>query len=149
MNDPGPASQASTPWHLWVIAVIALLWNSMGAYDYLMTETRNSSYMSAFTPAQLAYFYSFPAWVIATWALSVWGGVLGSIALLLRRRWAVPVFAISLVTLVATFFHNFVLSNGAAVIGGAGGFVFSAAIFLVAVALLIYARRLARKGTLR
>jgi len=149
MNDPGPASQPATQWHLWVIGAMALLWNSMGAYDYLMTETRNSSYMSAFTPAQLAYFYGFPAWVIATWALSVWGGVLGSMALLLRRRWAVPVLALSLATLVATFFHNFILSNGGAVMGGAGGLIFIAAIFLVAVALLIYAHRLARKGILR
>ena len=46
---PAPRAQ-STPVHLWIIGVIALLWNAMGAYDYLMTQTQNEAYMSNFTP---------------------------------------------------------------------------------------------------
>ena len=121
----------------------------MGAFDYTMTETRNAWYMSGFTPEQLAYCYSFPKWVIATWAISVWGGVLGSIVLLLRRRWAVPIFAVSLATMVITFVHNFVLTNGLAVMGGAGALAFTAAIVLVGVALVLYSRWLGRMGVLR
>jgi len=29
------------PWHLWTIAIIGLLWNLMGAMDFVMTQTRN------------------------------------------------------------------------------------------------------------
>jgi hypothetical protein len=83
-------------------------------------------------------------WVVASWALSVWGGMLGALLLLLRKRWAVPVFGVSLAAMVLTSFHNFVLSNGLEVMGGAGGLAFSAVIFVVAVALLFYARHLAR-----
>ena len=139
----------TTPWHLWVIGLLSLLWNGMGAFDYTMTETRNAWYMSDFTSEQLAYFYGFPKWVIATWAISVWGGVLGSIALLLRRRWAVPIFAVSLATMVMTFVHNFVLTNGLAVMGGAGALAFTAAIVVVGVALALYSRWLGRMGVLR
>lgn len=149
MNGPDSAAKVAAPWHLWVVGVLALLWNSIGAFDYVMTETRNASYLSSFTPEQRAYFFGFPMWVVATWALSVWGGVLGSILLLLRNRWAVPVFGISLATMVLTTFYNFVLTNGLAVMGGMGGLVFSAVIFVIAVALLVYARSLARAGVLR
>jgi len=148
MNDLALESHARTPWHVWLVGVLALLWNGVGAFDYLMTQTRNASYMSAFTPEQLDYFYGFPAWVVAAWALSVWGGVLGSILLLLRRRWAVPVFGVSLATMVLTSIYNFVLSDGFEVMGGAGGLVFSAVIFVIAVGLFIYARRLAYMGVL-
>jgi hypothetical protein len=51
----------------------------------------------------------------------VWGGVLGAVLLLLRKRWAVPVFGVSLATILLTTFYNFVLSNGLAVMGGAVG----------------------------
>jgi hypothetical protein len=105
--------------------------------------------MSAFTPEQLDYFYGFPAWVVAAWALSVWGGVLGSILLLLRRRWAVPVFGVSLAAMVLTTIYNFVLSDGLEVMDGAGGLIFTAVIFVIAVALFVYARWLARVGVLR
>jgi hypothetical protein len=149
MDNPAPAQGLTTPWHVWLVGVLALFWNCVGAFDYLMTETRNASYMSTFTSEQLAYFYGFPTWVIATWALSVWGGVVGSVLLLLRRRWAMPAFAVSLATMVLTFFHNFVLTDGLAIMGGVGGLVFSAAILAIAIALLIYARTLARHGVLR
>ena len=149
MNGPKSARSIAAPWHLWLVGALALIWNGIGAFDYVMTETRNAAYMISFTPEQRAYFYGFPMWVIATWALSVWGGVLGAVALLLRKRWAVPVFGVSLVTMVLTTFHNFVLTNGIAIMGGTGGLVFSAVIFVIAVALLVYARSLARAGVLR
>ena len=149
MNSPIPAPNVATPWHLWLVGVLALLWNGIGAFDYVMTETRNASYMSSFTPEQLAYFYGFPAWVVAAWALSVWGGVLGSVLILLRRRWAVPVFVVSLATMAATFVYNYVLTDGLAVMGEGAALAFSALIVAIGIALLLYARRLARIGVLR
>ncbi len=124
------------------------MWNSMGAMDYVMTQTRNEAYMSAFTPEQLAFFYGFPFWVNASWAIGVWGGVLGSLLLLLRRRIAKWAFLASLIAMIATAFQNYVLSNGLEVIGDAFALMFTGAIFLVAVGLLIYAHTMTKRGLL-
>ena len=43
----------ATPKSLWVVAPLALLWNLMGAMDYVMTQTRDEAYMSGFTAEQL------------------------------------------------------------------------------------------------
>ncbi len=145
MNTP----DRPAPWHLWLVGVLTLLWNGVGAFDYLMTKTKNASYMGAFTPEQLEYFYGFPAWVVACWALSVWGGVVGSALLLLRRRWAVPVLAVSLAAMLPTWVYNYLLTDGLRIMGGAGAATFSAAIFVVALALWLYARRLANANVLR
>jgi len=146
-TDARPARPV--PKHLWIIGVLALLWNAMGAVDYLMTQTRNEAYMSRFTSEQLAYFYGFPAWVDGAWAIAVWGAVLGSVLLLLRRSLAVPVFAVSLAAMVITTVYNYGLSDGLQVMGGAGPLAFSVVIFLVGVALLVYSRAMARRGVLR
>jgi hypothetical protein len=148
MTESRKAPSVRTPWHLWVIGVTAFLWNCIGAFDYVMTETRNPTYMSAFTPEQLAYFYSFPAWAIATWATAVWGGVLGSVLLLMRRRLAVWIFLISLVAMVLTTLYNYVLSSGLDVFPDAGSKVLTAVIFLVALGLFLYARAMSRRGLL-
>jgi len=142
-------SFAATPKHLWIIGVVSLLWNGMGAFDYLMTQTRNAAYMGQFTPEQLEYYYGFPAWAVSAWAIAVWGAVLGSILLLARRRLAVPVFAVSLAAMVVTTIYNFVLSDGLAIMDGVGPLIFSIMIFLVAVGLLVYARAMAGRGVLR
>lgn len=136
-----------TPRHLWIVGVVAVLWNAIGAFDYSATQMRLEAYMSAFTPQQLEYFYGFPAWAVAAWAIGVWGALLGSIALLLRKSWAVPLFAASIAGMVFTTIYNFVLTDGAAMMG-AGGMLFSAVIWIIALALFFYARAMAKRGVL-
>ena len=148
MPETNETEVERTPWHLWVIGVVALLWNAMGALDYVMTQTRNEEYMSNFTPEQLSFFYGFPAWVDAAWAIAVWGGVLGALLLLFRRRHAVWVFLASLIAMVLTAFQNYVLSNGMEVIGDAFTLGFTAAIFIAALALFLYARAMHKRTIL-
>ncbi len=148
MSETNETDVERTPWHLWVIGVVALLWNAMGALDYVMTQTRNEEYMSNFTPEQLSFFYGFPAWVDAAWAIAVWGGVLGPLLLLIRRRYAVWVFLASLIAMVITAFQNYVLSNGMEIIGDAFTLGFTAAIFLAALALFLYARTMQQRNIL-
>ena len=139
---------AKAPWHIWVVGVVSLLWNSVGAVDFVMTQTRNKAYMSGFTQAQLDFYYGFPAWVVAAWGIAVWGGVLGSLLLLLRRRQAMHLFLASTVCIVLTDIHNFAISNGLKVMGGATALIFSAVIFAIGVLLLVYARSMRKRGVL-
>ena len=148
MSDTNETEVERTPRHLWVIGVVALLWNAMGAMDYVMTQTRNEEYMSNFTPEQLSFFYGFPVWVDAAWAIAVWGGVLGALLLLFRRRYAVWVFLASLIAMVLTAFQNYVLSNGMEVIGDAFTLGFTAVILLAAMALFLYARTMQKRKIL-
>jgi hypothetical protein len=148
MTDSQATKNTRTPWHLWVIGILALLWSAMGAMDYVMTQTKNEAYMSNFTPEQLEFFYGFPAWVVALWAIAVWGGVIGALLLLFRRRLAVWVFLASLLAMVVTTFHNYLLSNGMAVVGDVFSLGFSAAIFLFALGLFLYARMMHKRSVL-
>lgn len=141
---------AKTPWHLWVVAIVAVLWNAIGAVDFTMTQFRNESYLKAFTPEQREYFFHLPLWVVVTWGMGTWGGFLGSVFLLLRRRWAVALYAISLVGAVLTPIYSYGLSDGRKVMGGGNGAViFSAVIAVIALLLLLYARAQSRRGVLR
>jgi len=147
MSEAAVVTQERPPRHLWVVGAVGLLWNLVGAYDYLMTETHNASYMGKFTPEQLVYFYGFPTWVVAAWAIAVWGGVLGTLLLLLRKRLAAPVLLVSFLAMIATSIHNFLLSDGVAVMGG-GAVAFSGLIFAIALGLWLYARSMTQRGVL-
>lgn len=142
---PAPAK---TPTHLWVVGVLSLLWNFFGAFDYLMTHLQAEFYVSQFTEEQLAYFYSFPAWAVAAWAFGVWGAFLGSILLLMRSRWAVVSFGLSLVGLVVSSIYTLGVSDGTEVMGQEAMYM-SAVIWVVAIALFFYARAQEKRGVLR
>ena len=142
------SDSSKTPTHLWIVGVLAVLWNAFGCYDYLMTQTQNEAYMSAFTPEQLEFFYGFPAWVVAVWATAVWGALLGSVLLLLKKRLAVTVFAVSIVCMFISMFHNYVLSNGFEIMGGAAPIAMTAVIVVVSLGLWYYAKKQAEAGVL-
>lgn len=138
------------PWHLWLVGILSLLWNAGGAYDYFMSKTRNADYLAALTPEQQAFFDSFPLWVNITWALGVWGAVLGSVFLLLRSRFAVTAFAVSLLGAVLSAVRNFLVADPSmAEVAGSFAIVFSLVILIVAFLLLVYARAMRRNGVLR
>ncbi len=144
MND----DMRRTPIHLWIVGIVSLLWNAVGAFGYLATQLGLDGYMGQYSDAQRAFYEAFPAWAVAFWALGVWGAVAGSVALLLRSRWSVPLYAVSLIGLVGSSVYSFLLSEGAALMGVVGS-AFSAVIFIVAVLLLVYARRMRAAGVLR
>lgn len=141
------AGRSRAPVHLWIVGVLALVWNAFGAFDYLATQLRYEPYMSQFPQEQLDYFYGFPAWAVAAWAFGIWGAFFGSVALLLRKRWAVWLFGLSLLGMAVTTIYNFVLSEGLEIMGTVGA-IFTAVIWIVAIFLFLYARALAKKGVL-
>src|SRR3990170_4318635 len=101
-------AEGRTPVHLWIVGILALLWNAWGGYDYIMTKTRNTDYLTSMMPnvdpnAVLAYIDAYPIYAQIGWGLGVWGGVLGSILLLMRSRYAVWSFAASILGMVLSF----------------------------------------------
>ena len=140
-------TNVKTPVHLWIIGILTLLWNLMGAFDYTATHMKLEFYMSQFSEAQLEYFYGFPAWATAFWALAVWTSLAGSLGLLLRKSWSVLMFGLAVIGLLVTSIYNFGLSNGAELMGE-GAVIFSAVIWIVAILLLVYARAMAKRGVL-
>ena len=54
-----------TPWHLWAVGGVSLLWNGYGAYDFIMTNTGREEYLraSGFDQAMIDYFLGMPTWM--------------------------------------------------------------------------------------
>ena len=148
-------ARRAAPWHLWVVGIVTLLWNCLGAYDYIMSQTRNVECMRAMMEpygmdAQVAadYFAGFPVWADAAWAIGVWGSMLGSVLLLLRSRYALHAFIASLLGLLGSVIHQ--LSDPLPGISGSPMAIgMTVAVAIVIVLLAWYARAMTRRGVLR
>ncbi len=142
------------PWHLWVIGTLALLFTAYGAVDYVMSQSGNRAYMEAMVEpmgmdadAMIAYIGSFPLWADAVWAIGVWAGVGGAVLLLLRRALAYPVWLAAMAGLV--------LSNAYGIAHPLPGMTDTSAtygtiavVFVVMLALTLYARAMRNSGVL-
>jgi hypothetical protein len=142
-------AEGRTPVHLWIVGVLALLWNGFGCFDYLLTNLKNATYLRQFTADQLAYMDGLPGWLTAFWAIGVWGGLAGSILMLMRSRYAVWVFGLSLVgAVVGLGYQVFMTDMPASMKKGAMG-IMPWVIILIAAFLLWYSWNAERKGVLR
>ena len=141
----GPRPKA--PMHLWIVGVLALLWNFMGCFDYLATQLKLESYMSNFSEQQLEYFYGIPAWAVSGWAIAVWIGIVGTVGLLMRRKWSVIAFIISLVGLALSSIYTLGMSNGLEIMGTSGT-VMTILIWVVSIFLVWYSKQQVKAGVL-
>ena len=101
MNDM--PSTARVPMLFWVVSGLSLLWNAFGAYLYTMVNLGDQSLIASAPPAMQAYMAEMPVWAHTMWALGIWGSFLGSVLLLLRSRFAVPSFLVSLLGAIGSF----------------------------------------------
>jgi len=132
----------------WIIAVIALIWNAMGVNQYLQQQYRTVAFKSQYTTEQLELVYNMPSWAIAAFALAVFSGVLGSLALLLRKKVASLLFSISLLAILVQMAYNFGIINSYEIYGPSG-LIMPVVIVVFAVFLLFYSKSVSKKSWLK
>ncbi|MEL6737326.1 MAG: hypothetical protein AAFY19_04130 [Pseudomonadota bacterium] len=152
--------QVRTPWHLWVVGVLSLLFFAGGANDYIQIKLDNADYIAqtasnlgASVAAVNAYFAEYPLWANVFWAFGVWGAVAGAILILLRSRFAFHALLLSLSGLVVNTLYRyqtpFPSGGDEPAMSGTVLLVFSAVIWLSVILAAAYARAMTRAGVLR
>ncbi len=103
INKPTPA--------FWIIGIAALIWNIMGVAAYLGQAYMTDGILGALPENEQIYYNNIPAWVTAAFAIAVFAGLIGCVALLLRKKWAVTLFVLSLFAVLIQFIYNFFIQD--------------------------------------
>ena len=91
-SDDAYAPRPVAAWFI-LAAVAALLFMSFGCVMYLMQVLADPNAMPL---DKRAAYDAQPSWLTAAYAIAVWVGLAGTVALLLKRRWAEVLLGISL-----------------------------------------------------
>ncbi len=133
----------------WIIAIIALIWNAMGVMTYLMEQYKVEAYRADFNAEQLALIDSAPAWSTALFAIAVFGGLLGCLFLLLRKKMATPLFLISLLCILINTGYSMFGTNQIELFGPVNGIVMPLVVVVIGVFLYLYSKKATAKGILK
>lgn len=137
----------NTPTWFKVVAVLALLWNLLGCLAFFSDLRLTPEDLAKLPEAQQALYAARPAWAVAATATAVFGGVLGSVGLLLRSRWALAVFALSLLGILIQDLGLFVLADGAR-LAGPVVVATQGAVLAIGIGLVLLARKGIARGWL-
>ena len=91
---------------------------------------------------------AFPLWVMAAWAFGVWGAIAGSVLLLMRSRFAVHVFTLSLAGLIVSTAYQMTI-DGPGSMKTTSPDTITIVIWVVAIFFLWYSLNQRRMGNLR
>ncbi len=91
------------PAWFWIVAAVAALWACAGCASYLMQVTMTPADLAALPAAQQEVWRAMPGWLFGVFAIAVWIGLAGAVALLFRRRIARSLYLVSLIAVIIQF----------------------------------------------
>lgn len=140
---------SATPqkWY-WVTAILLLVWNLIGVFQFYLEITNPDLLTADFTADQLAIFNNRPWWYMPNFGIAVIAGTLSCVLLLFKRRLAVALALISLIAVAISTFYEVIFSGMWPTLDGAGkGFMFF--ILFMDILLLLVARAAAARNWIR
>ena len=130
----------------WVVGILATIWNILGVGAYLGNAFATEEAMAAMPQADQDYVNNMPAWVTAAFAVAVWFGLAACIGLLMRKKWAVPLFMLSLLGILVQQIYNFFIQDYIELAGSA--LIMPVVVILVSIFLVWYSKDARKKGIL-
>lgn len=83
------------------VVFIALLWNFLGLYFFLVDLNMSPEDFAQKSAAEQELLNNIPLWSTIAYALGVFGGTIGCICLLIKKAWSMMALLISLVAVMA------------------------------------------------
>jgi len=124
-----------SPTHLWVVAILTLLWNGSGAYTIVMAQAGRLSDVDA---NEAAYYAAQPSWFVIATDIALLLPLAAAVALLLRSRSAAWLFALSLIVFVVNNVYDIAAGTSLAVVDR-GWLVTTVLIAVISVLQFVYA----------
>jgi hypothetical protein len=103
-------SKVKPPIWFWIVSVIALLWNAMGVDQYIGQAYKTERWRAAITDEQMEMISNFPSWLTGAFAIAVFAGLIGSIGLLIRKKWTYSLLLVSLIAVIVQM--SYILIQG-------------------------------------
>jgi hypothetical protein len=136
---------ARPPWHLWVVAILTLLWNGSGAYTIIMAQAGRLSDVDA---GEAAYYAAQPLWFVIATDIALLLPLAAAVALLLRRRQAAWLFALSLIVLVVNNVYD-IAAGTSLVLTDRGWRITTAMVVVIAALQFWYAQAMKTRAVLQ
>ena len=112
MNNP----TTKLPIWFWAIAILALLYFLMDSMMFYSRVFMLEQFLTDM-PKQHQLYSAMPAWVNVVFGMEVFGGLMGALALLARKKWAFILFGISLIGVLAQSSYIWFVSDAISLLG--------------------------------
>lgn len=126
-----------TPKWLKPFAWVMVIWNLMGVMAFVMHIMITPEQLATLPEAEQALYRNAASWAVIVFAIAVFAGTAGSLALAFRHILALPLLIFSLVGVLLQQIHSFVIQDSLAVYGSAAVIMPAVVVFFSALLLMV------------
>jgi hypothetical protein len=137
------STKVKAPTWFWIVSIILLLWNLMGLAAFAIELASPELVTADFSEEQMRLYDSRPSWYMFNFAVAVFAGTLACVLLLARRKFAVTLAILSLISVLVSTAYT--ATSGALDAVGVPDQVLFYMVLILDVVLVIFAMRAARK----
>ncbi|MFT4660669.1 MAG: hypothetical protein ACI8XB_000937 [Patiriisocius sp.] len=132
----------------WIISLILLLWNILGLMMFIHQMTMSPTEMAELSQIEQNFLINRPLWVVVSFGIAVFTGVLGCLALLLKNMLAKPLLLVSLIAVIVQMSHMLFLINAMEILEEGSAFM-TISVLIVSIFLVIFSNISIKKGWLK
>src|SRR5262245_8729203 len=138
-------AERKTPWHIWVVGILTLLWNGSGAATIMLAQ---GGRLANLTPDEAAYYAAQPTWFVIATDVALISAIAAGVALLRRSRSAVWLFGLSLALILINNSYE-LIAGTSRMLANRAALIVTIVIAVIAILQLIYSRAMARSAVLK
>lgn len=139
-NKPQVVEKTNKPNRANAIAIVALVWNLLGVMAFASQTMMSPEMIAQLSQAEQNLYANVPLWATLSFALAVFAGTLGSLALIMKKALCYPLFIASLIGVILQTFHAFLLNNSYQVYGPSS-IIMPTLVLIIATLLVFYSAK--------
>ncbi|GHE84856.1 hypothetical protein [Thalassotalea profundi] len=123
-----------------IIAIIAVIWNILGLLAFVGHIMMTPDMLATLPLAEQELYKNMPLWATLAFATAVLTGLLGSIGLLLKKAFCLPLLITSLIAVIIQDIHSFLVIDTISVYG-AQAIIMPIFVIIIAIFLIFLAKK--------
>lgn len=140
------SNRKSPPIWFWVIGIMAVLWNGLGLYNFLIMNFFLAKFFSEISLQEKELFLQIPNWAMFAYGIAVVSGIIASFGLLVRKSWAKPLFYLSFFAAASQFYNWLVLQNTIEIYGAPAALTMPIIVLAIGILFIIFSTLAIQKG---
>lgn len=133
-NNQAPEIVTIPSWFK-IAAILAVIWNVLGVMAFIGQMSMTPEMLAELPQAEQDLYATTPVWATLAFAVAVFAGALGSVALLMKKAFSYSLFVTSFIAVLIQMFHSFFISNSFEVFGP-GGMIMPIMVIVIALFLV-------------
>jgi len=105
------------PVWFWIVSGFFLLWNIMGVLSFFAHTFMPAEEIAKLPANEQALYGEYPMWTTIVFAIAVFGGLIGAVGLIMKKKWSKLSFIISFAAIVPQMTHNMFFTKSIEVYG--------------------------------